>query len=312
MRILITGGFGFIGGRLAQHLQHKDRHIVLGSRNVNTPHQWLQDVEVVETQWSNYKKLEEICDGIDVVIQAAGMNAQDCAVDPVAALEINGVGTARLLKAAISQRVKRFVYLSTAHVYSACLTGKINENTCPHNLHPYATSHRAGEEVVLGGNNRGEIEGIVLRISNSFGAPAYKDVNCWMLLVNELCRQAVQSHELALNSSGLERRDFVPMTEVCRTIEFVSLGVFEGVIPQIINVGTGVSNTVLEMALLIREQFMGIYDFDLKLKRPSSSAEATGESLEYQVNLLKLTGYEASPDPRLEIERLLIFCEKAF
>lgn len=312
MRILITGGFGFIGGRLAQHLQHEERHIVLGSRNVNPPHRWLQDVEVVETQWSNCKKLEEICDGIDVVIQAAGMNAQDCAADPVAALGINGVGTARLLKAAISQKVKRFVYLSTAHVYSACLTGKINENTCPHNLHPYATSHRAGEEVVLGANYRGEIEGIVLRISNSFGAPAYKDVNCWMLLVNELCRQAVQNHELALNSSGLDRRDFVPMTEVCRTIEFVSLGVFKGVIPQIINVGTGVSNTVLEMALLIREQFMGIYDFDLRLKRPSLSDEATGESLEYQINLLKLTGYEASPDPRLEIERLLKFCEKAF
>ena len=151
-----------------------------------------------------------------------------------------------------------------------------------------------------------------MRISNSFGAPAYKDVNCWMLLVNELCRQAVQTRELVLNSSGLDRRDFVPMTEVCRTIEFVSLGVYEGVIPQIINVGTGVSNTVLEMALLIREQFMRIYDFDLRLKRPSSSAEVTDESLEYQVNLLKQTGYEASPDPRAEIERLLIFCEKAF
>ena len=76
------------------------------------------------------------------------MNAQNCVTDPVAALEVNAVATARLLQAAIRQGAKRFIYLSTAHVYGSSLSGVITEETCPASLCPYAASHRAGEDVV--------------------------------------------------------------------------------------------------------------------------------------------------------------------
>jgi hypothetical protein len=52
---------------------------------------------------------EYSCDGVYVVIQAAGMNAQDCAADPVAALTFNGVATARLVMAASRTGVQRFI-----------------------------------------------------------------------------------------------------------------------------------------------------------------------------------------------------------
>ena len=77
------------------------------------------------------------------------MNSQDCANDPVAALEFNGVATTRLVSAALSSGVKKFIYLSTAHIYSSPLVGKISEETYPKNFHPYATSHLAGEMAVL-------------------------------------------------------------------------------------------------------------------------------------------------------------------
>jgi UDP-glucose 4-epimerase len=144
MRILVIGGFGFVGGRVAKHLHRAGYSIVLGTRQAYSSPEWLRQAEVVQLHWHDAAALERSCRGVDVVIHAAGMNAQDCAADPVSALEFNGLATARLLAAAIRAGVQRFIYLSTAHVYASPLVGTITENTCPRNLHPYATSHLGG------------------------------------------------------------------------------------------------------------------------------------------------------------------------
>ena len=156
MRILITGGFGFVGGRLAVHLAQAGHQIVLGSRNASSPPIWLPQAEVVQIVWEDDRTLEHCCDGVDGVIQAAGMNEQDCAAGPVAALDFNGVATARLIEAASRAGVKKFIYLSTAHIYASPLVGTITEETFPRNLHPYATSHLAGEHAVLSASSRGD------------------------------------------------------------------------------------------------------------------------------------------------------------
>ena len=170
MRILISGGFGFVGGRLGQHLQEAGHQIVLGSRKLTAPPEWLRKAKVVKMDWNDYDSLASVCVGSDVIIHAAGMNAQDSLANPAEALAFNGVATARLLDAGCKASVQRFIYFSTAHVYSSPLEGTITEETCPRNLHPYATSHLAGESVVLYANQQKKIEGIVLRLSNAFGA----------------------------------------------------------------------------------------------------------------------------------------------
>jgi UDP-glucose 4-epimerase len=86
MRILITGGFGFVGGRLAVHLAQVGHKIILGTRHSTASPEWLPHAEVAKIAWDDEVALERLCDGVDVIIHAAGMNAQDCATDPVAAL----------------------------------------------------------------------------------------------------------------------------------------------------------------------------------------------------------------------------------
>ena len=108
-------------------------------------------------------------------------------------MDFNGVATKRLVEAASRAGVKKFIYLSTAHVYASPLVGTITEQTLPNNSHPYASSHLAGESAVLNADERGVIQGVVMRLSNAYGAPMHKGVNCWMLVVNDLCRQAVQT-----------------------------------------------------------------------------------------------------------------------
>lgn len=312
LRILITGGFGFIGGRLAVHLAQAGHQVVLGSRNAISPPAWLPQAEVVQSNWDNAAALELSCKGVDVVIQAAGMNAQDCAADPVAALAFNGVATARLVAAASRAGVHRIIYLSTAHVYASPLMGNITEETCPRNLNPYATSHLAGENAVLSANQLGQINGVVLRLSNAVGAPTHKDANCWMLLVNDLCRQAVQRGKLVLKTNGLQHRDFISVGEVCRVIEYLST--VSGATNQfnIFNIGSGMSLSVVEMAKLIQRRCLGVLGFTPSIEVTDSPVTEAGMLLTYESVNMKSIGFTVQCGFDHEIESTLICAARLF
>ena len=312
MRILITGGFGFIGGRVAHHLQLSGHKVVLGSRSEHFALDHFPSAEVVQTIWADGEALERNCAGIDVIIHAAGMNAQDCATNPSAALEFNGVATARLVSAAIRAGVKRFLYLSTAHVYVNPLVGTITEHTCPRNLDPYAVSHLAGEHAVLSASQNGQIQASVLRLSNAFGVPVCKEVNCWMLLINDLCRQAVQTRSIVLNSSGLQQRDFISISEVCRITEIIASCNAKSVKPAIFNVGSGSSQSVLEIAQFVQQRCKKVLGFKPLIFRPEPNLNEKHKQLIFLPNRLNKMGIKVSINKADEIDQLLSFCKKSF
>ena len=313
MKVLITGGFGYLGGRLAQFLAAQGTaEIILGSRRQAESPPWLPQAMVVQTQWGSPISLEKICSGVDAVIHLAGMNAQDCTVDPVAALEQNAVATARLIQAAVRQGVKRAIYLSTARVYGSPLSGLITEETCPVSLHPYATSHHAGEHVVRAAHQRGEIEGIVIRLSNAFGAPAHKDANCWMLLVNDLCRQAVTTQRMVLRSSGLQRRDFIPLADACRAIDHLLYLPVQKLTKGILNVGGEWSPTVWEVACLVQERCEVALATQPELIRIPPQIGETAAALDYRFDVLRQSGFQPGSDWPGEIDRLIEFCKASF
>lgn len=313
MRVLITGGFGYLGGRIAQFLaSRRDYNIVLGSRHKILSPDWLLSAQSTQIHWESLANLEEICDGVDAVVHAAGMNAQDCASNPVLALEFNAVATARLLEAAIKQKVKRFIYLSTAHVYGSALKGVVTEETNPLPVHPYATSHCAGEDVVRVAYQRGDIEGIVIRISNAYGAPACVGANCWMLLVNDLCRQAVTSGRMVLRSSGTQKHDFVPLLDVCGVVHHLLCLSAQNLNKALFNVGGGRSYSVWEVACLVQKLCIQGLGCHLNLTRMSHQNMETDNKLDYRIDLLRETGYQSSADCVGEIEKLIEFCKASF
>jgi UDP-glucose 4-epimerase len=312
MRILVTGGFGFVGGRLAQHLRSLGHDVVLGTRHHAQRPGWIDGVQVVQTRWQSGSALELACRGADVVVHAAGMNAADCAKNPVAALQFNGVVTARLAASAVRAGVKRIVYLSTAHVYSSPLLGAISEETCPRNLHPYATSHLAGEHAVLQASNDGRLGVVVLRLSNVFGPPVHKDVGCWTLLVNDLCRQAVENRRIVLRSSGASPRDFISMTDACRAIGHLVACDRGEIERQIYNVGSGLSLRVLEMANLVKIRCLHVLGYEPDLKRMNVAVEEASGPLYYTTEIFKHFGIEISHDFGNEIDKTLLFCKKEF
>jgi UDP-glucose 4-epimerase len=310
MRVLITGGFGFIGGRLAQFLALRLGHeVCLGSRRTSESPAWLPQAKTVQTQWHSAAALEQICSDVDAVVHLAAKNTNACAADPRAALEFNAGVTDRLLQAAVRQRVKRFVYLSTAHVYGSPLSGVITEQTPTVALHPYATSHRVAEESVVSAHLSGDIEGVVIRLSNAYGAPAHRDADCWMLLVNDLCRQLVITQQMLVHSTGLQRRDFVPMTDVCGAIGHLLAIPAHKLGRGLFNVGGAWAPTVWEMACLIGERCEAILDFPSQLSRTTTATGETCAGLDYRLDTLLQTGFQPSANKIEEIDRLIRFCK---
>lgn len=311
MRVLVTGAFGFMGGRLSQHLLSVGHQVLLGSRVAHETPDWCQGAHVVKTDWNDEPGLRSVCRSMDVVIHASGMNAQDCAKDAVAALQHNGVATASLARAAAAVGVQRFIYLSTAHVYGSPLVGYLDEDALPGNLHPYATSHLAGEKATLYEGRNG-MDTVILRLSNAFGRPVTEDVNCWMLLVNDLCRQAVVAGELKLQTSGMQMRDFVPISEVCRLVENL-LGKTNPRSPHsLVNVGAGVSMSVREMAERIGLRCNLTLGFEPALIVPQPGLEAPTDGFSYSIARLEDFQMSMDPNPDAELDDLLRFCQLQF
>ncbi len=308
-RMLITGGFGYIGGRLAQALAIlPEVKVVLGTRTNHAPPDWLPNASVATTSWNDFKILRKACEGVHTVLHLAAMNEIDSERDPVGALEINAVASARLLEAAKAENVQRFIYFSTAHVYSSPLVGDIDETSCPRPSHPYAISHRAAEDLVLSAHDKGLLNGIVLRVSNSFGAPAHVGVNRWTLLVNDLCKQAVNTGELRLRSSGLQKRDFITLTDVCRAAVHFSVLSREELNNGIFNVGGAWTPTVFEMAGLVANRCELVLGFRPKIIRPDPQANEISLPLDYRIDKLLGTGFRLTNNHEDEIDATLRMC----
>jgi UDP-glucose 4-epimerase len=318
-RVLISGGSGLLAGRTAEHLAQAGFAVRLGTRNVQAAKAWAPAcVELVSINWHDETSLRRACVGMDVIVNAMGMNAADCQADPVAALRVNGAYTASFLRAAVTAQVRRFVYLSTAHVYSGQLQGEIIESTNVTNLHPYATSHRAGEDAVLWADKQGQIEGVVLRLSNAFGRPLNPQTKCWMLLVNDLSRQAVQDRGLRLHSDGMQLRDFIPLGRVCDLIQLLCIAesrfVFqrEGSLLPVFNIGSGNAMSVAAMAELVQYRSRAILGYDVPLQKKAANSKQASAELHYHSENLKAPLHVNPEQCAQEIDDLLLFCLKNF
>jgi UDP-glucose 4-epimerase len=313
MKILITGGTGYLAGRIAQYLNNKNGYqIIIGTSKYLEVQRISSKFNVLHINWDSDENLQLICKGIDTIIHLAGINASDSLSDPIKALEFNGVNTGKLLRSAVKSGVTKFIYFSTAHVYKNPLIGIITEETLPLSLHPYATSHRAGEDMVLAAHSRNEIEGIVFRLSNSIGAPVNKETNCWMLLANDLCKQVIISGKMKLVTNGMQRRNFITITDVCRAVEYFLKFDFVLSKHNLFNLGGNWSPSVWELAVIISRLSANILGYEPQITRIKPSSSDIPENLEYKISKLEETGFIFCNNHEEEILKLLQFCNSNF
>jgi UDP-glucose 4-epimerase len=312
LKILITGGCGFLGGRLARLLGAGAEHeIVIGTRGASPVSAPVPSSQIVMMDWSSDSSLQRACLGAQAVVHLAGMNARNCARDPVGALEFNGLGTARLIRAAVRERTRRFLYVSTAHVYGAALCGAVDEHTCVEPRHPYATSRLAAEHALSLAHAATDIDACIVRLSNAFGVPADPAAECWSLLVNDLCLQAARTRKIALATRGTQRRDFIPMAEACRAIAHLLTMQPQARDQLIVNVGGNWAPTVGEMAGLVAARSEAVLGIRPELTLGSGTDAVGSSTLHYKTERLAAAGFEPRHGAAVEeLDELLRFCRR--
>lgn len=312
--ILITGAFGYLGGRIAKLLaQDEDITLCLGTRRENRKlPSWAGRARVAVMDLSSRASLEDTCLGMDAIIHLAAVNEIESAADPGRALEVNGMGTLRLLDAAEANGVGRFIYLSTIHVYGSPLAGVITERTLPRPMHPYAISHRVAEDFVLAAHDGKKLTGIVLRLSNGFGAPASPDADRWTLVVNDLCRQAAITGKLLLKTPGLQKRDFITLHDTARAVACMTGLQRAACGDGLFNLGGKYSVSILEMATLIANRCEATLGFRPAIERPAPVAGDMAEDLDYQIDKIERTGLLLTGNVEEEIDATLRFCAASF
>jgi UDP-glucose 4-epimerase len=314
VRILITGGLGYLGSRLAYHLLHHGHDVFVGTRKkLKCFKEPLFAAVPVQMDWNNTYSLESSAKGMDTVIHAAGMDAQACSANPVKALEVNGLNTAMMVEAAIANKVQRFIYLSTAHVYRSPMIGDIDESTPSTNLHPYATSKLAGEKPILYATQMGKIQGVVLRLSNGSGHPVFPDTKCWHLILNDLCRQSVEKRELILHSENSIERNFISMNDVCLGIEhFLQLSE-KYLDDSPFNLCSGKSHSLQQLACLITTRCKTVLGYAPELKPSNQDGENNSKRrLNLCTQKIEKTGLTLQANIEQEIDKTLLFCKKNF
>ena len=309
--VLITGGLGYVGGRVAKHLAQNNYSLRLTTRKSGVAHPpWLEQGEILACDLFDDAQLAAACRGVQCVVHLAAANENVCVTNPEEGLRINGLAPLRTLRAAIAAGAARFVYLSTAHVYGAPLKGVITEETPPRPVHPYAITHRVAEDFVLAEQRKGSIEGVVLRLSNGFGVAERPDVDRWTLLVNDLCRQAATTREMVMRSAGDELRDFITLEDVARAVDHALKLEHSALSDGLFNVGSGRAMRVRDMTDLIAQRCESALGYRPKIIRPESISPAA--PLEYCIRKFGATGFSLAGDMSAEIDATLLLCRDAF
>ena len=312
LSVLLTGGLGYIGGRLASALVAAGHHVHCGTRSFSkVAPEWLPQMQMIHLDWDSDVSLAQACQGIDCVIHLAAMNEIESAKNPLAALQMNGLASLRLIEAAKAEGVRRFIYFSTAHVYGAPLQGLITESVLPHPVHPYAITHKVTEDFVLAAHAQKKLEGIVIRLSNGFGAPVTPKVDRWTLLVNDLCRQAATNGELRLNSPGIQLRDFITLGDVSRAVIYLLQLKIDQLGDGLFNLGGGKAISIFEMTERVADRWRGLVGKSISIHRPVGDGTSP-LPLVYCSEKLSATGFKLTSQVDSEIDATLRLCINAF
>lgn len=256
MRILVTGGAGFIGSNFIRHILNKYRDYKIINLDKLTYAGNLDNLKGIENN-PNYKFIEgDICDkeivesivkDCDVIVNFAAETHVDRSIgDPDAFIRTDIFGTHTLLEAARKFNIKKFIQISTDEVYGSIDKGSFSETDILKPSSPYSASKAGAEMLVNSYFVTFNLPVIITRSSNNFGPYQYPEKLIPLFVTN-----LIENKKVPVYGTGLNIRDWIYVIDNCEAIDFV---LHNGQIGEIYNIGGGNEKTNLDITKMILKE----------------------------------------------------------
>lgn len=248
MKVLITGGAGFIGSHLTEHLLAAGNTVRIidnlsTGRRENLPAH--PQLEFMLGDVRDQRMVLQAAAGMDAIAHLAAVASVQASVDdPIGTHETNFDGTLHLLEAARKNNIRRFLYASSAAVYGDNTRLPLPEAEIPNPLSPYAVDKLAGEYYLRFYHAKFGIETTAFRFFNIFG-PRQDPSSPYSGVISIFIERVRHGAPVTVFGDGRQTRDFVYVGDLAALLT-QALARPETV-GQVINVGRGKQCDLLEL-----------------------------------------------------------------
>ena len=261
MRLLVTGGAGFIGSNFVHHVLSETDHSVVtldaltyaGSKS--NLEGVLEDPghEFVEGDIRDAELVSDLLADADAVVNFAAESHVDRSIDGAEPfVRTNVHGTQVLLDAALDAGVDRFVQISTDEVYGEIATGRFEESDPLTPRNPYAASKAGADLLARSYHTTHGLPVVITRTSNNFGPRQHTEK-----LIPKFIRNAAAGETLPVYGDGSNVREWIYVEDNCRAIRSV---LADGTAGEIYNIGSDEELTNLEVTHAILDAVGGSED----------------------------------------------------
>ncbi|MCA6213534.1 dTDP-glucose 4,6-dehydratase [Thermococcus bergensis] len=254
MRLLVTGGAGFIGSNFIRYIleKHKDWEVInldklsYGSNLAN-----LKDIEndprytFVKGDITDFELVKEFVKKVDAIVNFAAESHVDRSISsPEHFLNSNVIGVYTILEAIRKENPKvRLVHVSTDEVYGDIMKGSFREDDALRPSSPYSASKAAGDMLVLGWARTYDLKASITRCTNNYGPYQFPEK-----LIPKTIIRASMGLKIPIYGSGQNIRDWIYVEDHVRAVEAVLL---KGEPREIYNISAGEEKTNLEVVKMI-------------------------------------------------------------
>src|SRR5436190_5797579 len=302
MRILVTGGAGFIGSNLVEKLLQDNRvtlvrvldNLATGSLKNIEAFNADPKFEFLEGDIRNYDTCLEACDTIDLVTHQAALGSVPRSIaDPLTTNEVNITGTLNVFTAAKEKKIKRVVYAASSSTYGDHPGLPKVEDKIGNPISPYAVTKYVMELYARVYASLYNMQFIGLRYFNIFG-PRQNPMGAYAAVIPLFAKALIENNPPLINGDGSHSRDF---TYVDNAVQANILSLFtknDSAINQVYNIACGHQTSLLELFNQLKKEAKS----DLQ---PIHGPERTGDvkhSLADISKAEKLLGYS----PAVSIE----------
>jgi nucleoside-diphosphate-sugar epimerase len=304
MKILITGANGFIGSYIASFFLKKDDEVIATSKQFHqSTKKLLNKVTLIDLDVLDKNALHQLSVQVDVIIHTATAN-DIISKDTLKGIELSALGTKNILDFAVQNKIPKVIVFSTLQVYGTELTGAIDENSPLHYQNDYGINHLFGEMYAELYSRQKKVQTVTVRPANVYGRILTEAFNRWSLVPGCFCKEAHESGNITIKSSGKQMRNFVNLENLSRAINCI-LQHFPGNY-ECYNLASSQANTMVGVAEKVKQVYEKLYQKSVQLNIMGTEPQMTNE---FTISLEKLlkTGFTEDKNYTLESEIEQIF-----